>query len=158
MTVSHSGAVCILRAGSERVCLCAEEVGEGSLCSLKGKHKAHKAGRAGRQAAGKASEESAELADAPTNKPLDFTSPRLAPLPPPLPHSRAEAEPRYGKAAFRSLDPADKKKKARKKAESCRGRADGELGTGLQLGAARREDGSTKAACVLQLGLCASLC
>lgn len=87
MTVSHSGAVCILRAGSERVCLCAEEVGEGSLCSLKGKYKAHKAGRAGRQAAGKASEESAELADAAsTNKPLDFTSPcRPRAVSPPAP-------------------------------------------------------------------------
>lgn len=45
---------------SKRVCACAEEVGEGSLCNLKGKYKAHKAGstgrQAGRQAAGKAKE------------------------------------------------------------------------------------------------------
>lgn len=34
---------------SKRVCACAEEVGEGSLCNLKGKYKAHKAGSAGRQ-------------------------------------------------------------------------------------------------------------
>lgn len=48
-TVSYSGAVCVLCAGLVRVC--AEEVGGGSLCNLKGKYKAHtKLGaQAGRQ-------------------------------------------------------------------------------------------------------------
>lgn len=49
-TVSHSAAVCVLCAGSVSVCVRAlREVGEGSLCNLKGKYKAHKAGSASRQ-------------------------------------------------------------------------------------------------------------
>lgn len=53
------------------MCACAQEVGEGSLCNLKGKYKAHKAGSASRQQ-GKARQrgrwqESAELADALTD-------------------------------------------------------------------------------------------
>lgn len=47
--VTLRSSVCFVCWLSKRVCACAEEVGEGSLCNLKGKYKAHKAGSAGRQ-------------------------------------------------------------------------------------------------------------
>lgn len=48
-SVTFRSSVCFVCWLSKRVCACAEEVGEGSLCNLKGKYKAHKAGSAGRQ-------------------------------------------------------------------------------------------------------------
>ena len=54
-TVSHSGAVCVLCAGSVRVCACTEEVGGRQPVQFKGKIQGtHKAGSAGRQAGGQA--------------------------------------------------------------------------------------------------------
>ena len=162
-TVSYSGAVCVLCVGSVRVC--AEEVGGGSPVRFKGKIQGtHKAGRAGRQegkAAGRERKGGGNLLSWLTLQPTTLLWILLHRADPVSRCVLSLSLATVRRASYpQSFSCSTATALQTKAGESCCVYVCRWRGAKLkaEAKAKRREECSTKGACVLQLGLCVNVC